>query len=102
MTVALILLAVCVAAAVVGGMFIWESDLALFPFVLGVGGAFTITAVVLIALLVPRHDQTVCERFADASGRETKFEHYSFWSWECLVETDEGWVSRGNIIKVDD
>lgn len=50
----------------------------------------------------PQYDERVCARFADESGRETKFARYGFWSWECLVETDGGWVSRDRIIKVDD
>lgn len=65
-------------------------------------GALVVAILICFAFFGPRHDRRVCNEFADVSEREVRFEHYSFWEWECLVRTDEGWVGRDRIVKVDD
>lgn len=71
-----------------------------------VGVGLVVGALALVfAVLVPMtasYDETVCERYGQASEREVMFERYGFGSWDCLVETDEGWVSTSRITKVDD
>jgi len=38
-----------------------------------------------------RHiDKENCHGFGVASGRETKFVDYTFWSWDCLTPTTDG------------
>lgn len=47
-------------------------------------------------------DRTACREFSEAADRDTRFARYTYWSWDCLVETDEGWVSTEQIVKMDD
>lgn len=47
-------------------------------------------------------EETTCGKWGKAVEREVKFIRPSYWSWDCLIQTDEGWVSRDAIIKVDD
>lgn len=59
----------------------------------------------IIAIAVPAsasYDETVCRNYGEATNRETQFIHTGFFSWECQVQTDEGWVSTDQIIKVDE
>jgi hypothetical protein len=47
--------------------------------------------------LAVRHDRSACQRFGSATEREVKFARYSFFTWEGLVLTDEGWIARDNL-----
>lgn len=49
-----------------------------------------------------RHDETVCTRFGEQTEREVRFARYSYWEWECLVKTGDGWVTRDNIVKFEE
>lgn len=43
-------------------------------------------------------DVADCRAFSEASGYTTKFADYTLFSWDCLVETENGkWVSRSNL-----
>ena len=48
------------------------------------------------------YEESVCASYSEAASRPVRWERHGFWDWECLVETDEGWVDRHQIIKVDD
>ncbi len=48
------------------------------------------------------YDESVCGAYSDATERVTRFARLNHWEWDCLVQTDDGWVSRDAIVKVDD
>jgi hypothetical protein len=55
-----------------------------------------------INLYGPHYSERACARWGAATERETRFIHPTYWSWDCVVRTDEGWVSTSAIVKVDD
>lgn len=60
---------------------------------------------VLFAVFLPlsaSYDESICERYGVVAEREVKFERYGYTSWDCLAETDEGWVSTSRIMKVEE
>src|SRR5690349_11061947 len=64
-----------------------------------VGLAGLIVAVVFGAMLASQHyDRVSCGTFAKNTGRQTKFVHYTAYSWDCLTPTKGGkWIPTKNL-----
>lgn len=68
-------------------------------------GGYVIASVVLViglivglclAIIPPAvkgYDERQCARYSSASGFETKFEDYSYWTWQCYVRYQDRWVT---------
>src|SRR5690242_9048081 len=56
--------------------------------------AFTFALIASINTFVPPYSEGRCEYWDEQTGRDTKFIRNGFWSWDCYVQTDEGWVTR--------
>lgn len=39
-------------------------------------------------------ERSNCEGWADTTELDVRFERYSLWAWDCLVELDGVWVPR--------
>lgn len=69
----------------------------------------TMAGVVAIALLIPlacrfQHhiDSAGCAKFTAATGHTVKFIDYTFWSWDCLVQTPNGkWIPLEGLRSTD-
>jgi hypothetical protein len=62
-------------------------------------------ALLLVAVIVPveaSYDETECRKWGESSDREVRFERWSSFSWSCFVNTEDGWVSKDSIVKVED
>jgi di/tricarboxylate transporter len=68
--------------------------------ILVVGGAATALLAAATLLVVGSvdwraHQETVsCQRFGQETERVVKFVRYRFADWDCLIQTDEGWINR--------
>jgi hypothetical protein len=67
-------------------------------------GLVLVIVALLLAVMLPirqlihHYDIADCRNFASQSGYETKFAQYTWWTWDCLAETDNGkWVSKDNL-----
>jgi uncharacterized membrane protein len=59
-------------------------------------------SIFIINLWVPIYSEHACVRWGEETDREVRFIHPTYWSWSCTVHTNEGWVSKDAIVKVDD
>lgn len=41
------------------------------------------------------YSERQCRRYGDATEVNTTFIRYSFWTWECYVDTDKGRITLG-------
>lgn len=75
---------------------------------ISMGGAIIAAAAaicVVVLVTTPAsygHAERACARYGTQTERDTKMIRTTFWSWDCVVLTDEGWVSTDAIVKVDD
>jgi uncharacterized membrane protein len=56
--------------------------------------------VVIIAVAVPM-DRGSCNRYSVATGRTVAFHRWSYFSWDCMVRTPDGWFPRDEIRSID-
>jgi hypothetical protein len=64
----------------------------------GVCLACVVCAIVLGATTANRRlNESRCADYGVAAERTVKFVEYNWSSWECLVLTQDGWVSRSNV-----
>ncbi len=57
-----------------------------------------VSAVVLgvFCLIAPQVERNRCEQLSTAVDRETRFVRLAYVSWECFVETDDGFIPVDN------
>jgi cbb3-type cytochrome oxidase subunit 1 len=56
--------------------------------------------VIIIAVAVPM-DRGSCNRYSAATGRTVAFHRWSYFSWDCMVRTPDGWFPRDEIRSID-
>jgi hypothetical protein len=74
------------------------------------GVALALTAVVVpmavglwvLPLLNSTYDELQCAAWGESVERDVRFVRINHFDWSCLTHTDEGWVGRDRIVKVDD
>jgi ABC-type Fe3+ transport system permease subunit len=47
--------------------------------------------------LVKWDNRVSCNRYGDETERTVQFVEYHPFSWDCLVDTPDGWVTRDNV-----
>lgn len=59
----------------------------------------------LIAIIQPisvGYDQRQCHRYGELTNRNVKFQRFSYWTWDCYVQTKSGnWISKNQVRGVD-
>jgi hypothetical protein len=43
------------------------------------------------------YSENKCGAYGEQTERETRFARYTHWSWDCLVNTDEGWIPKDQL-----
>lgn len=49
-----------------------------------------------------QYHQDECANYAAATDRAVRYERTGLSNFDCYVQTNEGWVTRDDIVKVDD
>ncbi len=67
-----------------------------------IGGFFLLATIVTLAIWVGsnigyRYATDACDRFSAETGRVTKMYRFNTGSWDCLVQTDNGWVAKDRL-----
>lgn len=42
-----------------------------------------------------------CANYAEQTGAEAEFKQFGFFDYGCYVKTDDGWVKREDVVKVE-
>jgi hypothetical protein len=90
-----LILAGVLALALGGGVLVvfgddWFSSIA-------VGVLLCVTGVCLLVVPIVRvidhlHEVRKCDRYEEQTDTEVRFMDFSYWSYHCMVHTDNGWV----------
>lgn len=69
------------------------------PFIVGALAALTFFVGFVFSVngLAHHFDGSRCAQFGQISGRQVKFVDYNIFSWECLVNTSNGWIDLDNV-----
>ncbi len=63
-----------------------------------------VTVAIVVAFVIPIRyglhwvDTADCREFSAATGRQVRFVDYTWFTWDCLVQTDRGqWIPRDGL-----
>lgn len=58
--------------------------------------------IVGIRALTYERSQHNCVRWGEVTEREVKWVDINYWDFGCYTRTDDGWVERGKVVKVEE
>ena len=76
------------------------------PFILlfalaGIAG-LVLTILAITFPISAGYDKRQCYRYGNLTGREVKYQRFSYWTWDCYVRTESGnWISKDQVRGVD-
>jgi hypothetical protein len=47
------------------------------------------------------YDRRECRSYSHQTERDVRFLQTGYWNWDCYVMTNDGWVPKGQIVKIE-